>query len=254
MLSITFVVTALNEEKRIGNTLETLLGVVAAHGGLDAQILVVDDGSTDATSEIVAKIAAQRPEVTLLRHERNRGIGASVQTALREARGEKFLIVPGDNDMPPSALAQLLELSPEADLVMCYFPDRGDRGKGRQILSVLFGWIYAVGFGAHVQYINGPCVYPVARLRALNLFSERFSIIPEMNVKLLRQGVSFLEVAAYRQTGLAGSTSLSLRNLRETAVALVRLGWEVHWKNRARYRSRPRRVRPNVIPPDVRGP
>jgi glycosyltransferase involved in cell wall biosynthesis/8-oxo-dGTP pyrophosphatase MutT (NUDIX family) len=249
MPSITFMIPALNEEKRIQSTLETVLGVLASQDGLEAQLLVIDDGSTDRTAAVVSAFALQHPEVTLLRHEQNGGMGRALRTALRHATSEKFVIVPGDNDMPASAIAALLQRAPDADLVMCYFPDRGDRGKARQFLSTLFGLIYASSFGIHLQYFNGPCVYPVARLRELELFSNRFSIIPEMNIKLLRQGASFLEIPGYRQTGLEGSTSLSLRNLRETMVAFLRLFYEIHLRHRSTYRASPRRV--GVAPPSA---
>lgn len=252
MSSIAFMIPALNEERRIGATLETVLGVVAAQPGLQAQLLVVDDGSTDATGAIVAQFARQHPEVTLLSHDRNRGLGQALRTALGHTRAENLLIVPGDNDMPASSLATLLAHAGEADLIMCFFPDRADRGKARRVLSAAFGLIYAIFFRIDVQYINGPCIYPVARLRQLKLFSNRFSIVAEMNVKLLRQGVTFFEIGAFRQTRLEGSTSFSWRNLRETMAVFLRLCWEIHWKERDHYRSRPRRIRPNLIPLDAR--
>jgi glycosyltransferase involved in cell wall biosynthesis len=246
MLTITILVPALNEEPRIAKTLDTALGALSSPD-LEAQILVVDDGSTDATAAIVADYALRHPSVTLLRHPRNRGLGQALRTALQHAKGEKFLIVPGDNDLPADTIRLLVSQAGAADLVMCYFPDRGQRGRMRKAISALFGWIYSTVFDVHVEYLNGPCVYPTARLRQLQLFSNRFSIVTEINVKLLRQGVSFLEMPSLRQTGLEGSTSLSFRNLREVTAAFFRLGCEIHLKNRRAYGLRPRRVLPSTI-------
>lgn len=70
----------------------------------------------------------------------------------------------------------------------------------------------------------------------------------EINIKLLRQGVSFLEVPSYRQTGLTGSSSFSLRNLAETFAVFCRLFYEVHLRSPARYAHRPVRVMPESTP------
>jgi len=239
---VTIAVPALNEERRIGGTLQGLLEVARQVPGRRLEILAVDDGSTDRTAAIIGDLAREHPEIRLLQNPRNLGLGASIRRAITEARGGRFMIVPGDNDLAPATLATLLRQAHAADLVMCYFPDRQARGAGRRLLSALFGRIYAAGFGVRVQYLNGPCVYPVDRLRALELFSTRFSIVAEINVKLLRQGLSFVEIPGHRQTGLAGSTSLSLRNLREVAAVFLRLFAEVHFRRRALYRRRPVRV------------
>jgi len=244
MPSVTIMIPALNEERRIASTLESVLGVTGARKDLSAQILVIDDGSTDATAAIVTDYGLRHPAVTLISHERNYGLGHALRTAVQHATGDQFLIVPGDDDMPAAILAALLDRAGEADMVMCYFPDREQRGRARKLLSGLFGLAYAVCFDVHVQYINGPCIYPVARLRELTLFSSRFSIVAEINVKLLRQGVSFLEVPGVRQTGLEGSSSFSFRNLCEALAVFVRLNYEIHWRNRQRYRARPRRITP----------
>jgi glycosyltransferase involved in cell wall biosynthesis len=242
MSSITFMIPALNEEARIGHTLETVAKVMATRPDLRAQILVIDDGSSDGTARIVTEYARHDGAVALVRHEQNRGLGQALRTALQHADGDNFLIVPGDNDMPAATLLALLARVGDADMIMCYFPDRQERGPARKLLSGLFGAAYAFAFGVRVQYINGPCIYPLIRLRALELFSSRFSIVAEINVKLLRQGSSFLEVPSHRQTGLEGSTSFSWRNLREAVGVYLRLIYEIHWKYRSRYRTPPRRV------------
>jgi glycosyltransferase involved in cell wall biosynthesis len=240
---LTLFVPALNEARRIEATLRGLLRISGATGTDAIQIVVVDDGCTDNTAAIVQELARAHPQIDLVRHPENRGLGAGLKTALAHARGRKFLIVPGDNDMPESVLRNLISNSDSADMVMCYFPDRGQRGWMRRALSSLFGLAYAVTFDVHVQYINGPCVYPTSRLRELRLHSTRFSIVAEINVKLLRQGVSFLEIPGHRQVGLDGSTSFSLRNLIETLRVFLSLLGDIHFRERRRFGHRPRRVR-----------
>lgn len=248
---ITLFVPALNEARRIEATVRGLLSLIAGLKDATAQILVVDDGSTDATAEIVRSLASENASVELVRHPVNRGLGSGLKTALNHARGRKFLIVPGDNDMPASALRTLIANAGAADMVMCYFHNREQRGRTRNALSTIFGLIYATGFDVYVQYINGPCVYTVEQLRALTLNSTRFSIVAEINIKLLRQGVTYLEIPTHRQVGLDGSRSFSFRNLRETIRVFIHLMNTVYRKDAARYRHRPLRILADFTPHPV---
>jgi glycosyltransferase involved in cell wall biosynthesis len=241
-LDLTLFVPAFNEDKNIANTLASLSHVLSAYPGKTAEILVIDDGSTDRTAEIVSRISQSNPSVALLRNGSNLGLGASLRLAIARSAGRQLLIVPGDNDMPSATIIELIRHSGRADMVMCFFVNRELRGWKRNLLSTLFGLLYSTSFDIYPQYINGPSIYPVHYLKEMRLISTRFSIVAEINVKLLRQGVTFMEVASYRQVGLAGSSSFSLRNLWETGAVFFRLLYEVHVKNPKKYAKRPVRV------------
>jgi glycosyltransferase involved in cell wall biosynthesis len=243
---VTIAIPALNEADNLPRTLETV-AEAGRRAGLSAlEILVVDDGSTDGTGAIADAAATHDPSLRVIRHSRNLGLGASLREAIREAQGEKFLIVPGDNDMPVEAIVSMLRNARKADMVMCYFLDRELRGRLRNLLSTVFGLVYATTFDVYPTYLNGPCVYPTEKLKRLVLISSRFSIVAEINTRLLRQGVSFLELPAQRQTGLEGSSSLSWRSLREVVITYLRLAAEVLVWRRGDYTQRPRRVLPDL--------
>jgi glycosyltransferase involved in cell wall biosynthesis len=239
---LSIIVPAFNEEARIAGTLDSILRVSALCPATRVQVLVIDDGSSDGTAAIVESYAEKHPGFELLRNPRNVGLGSTLRIGIAAAAGTKLLIVPGDNDLPESTLLVLIRNSHNADLVMCYFVNRELRGRARNFLSTLFGLTYTTCFDIYPEYINGPSVYPVVQLRRLKLVSTRFSIVAEINVKLLRQGVSFLEVPSHRQVGMAGSSSFSLRNLWETGSVFISLLYEIYVRNPSLYRNRPTRV------------
>jgi len=241
MLSI--FVSALNEEKNIGATIETLFRAAEAAGGIPIEILAVNDGSTDQTGDIIDAYGKRDPRVRPIHHEQNLGIGCGFKEAVAQARHPKFMIAPGDNDTPPEMLTDLMKCCDRADLILGYWLNREDRGRYRNIVSTLFNAAYMVSFNVFVQYLNGPTIYPTEKLRALTIRAERFSICAEVTIKLLRTGCTFSEISGYMRTGIEGSGSLQFRNLSEVISTFVMLLYEVHYSKRAEFRGRPQRVR-----------
>ncbi len=240
--SLTVAIPVLNEACNIERTVDAVLASAAKVPDLRVEILVIDDGSTDRTAEIVRNLSQQRGSIRLIQNTKNIGLGASIRRAIEAAQGDKFLMIPGDNDIPANTLELLLKNAYAAEVVMCYFHNDELRGRFRFLTSTLFMLIYTTCFDLYAQYLNGPAVYPVERLRDLKLHSTKFSIASEINVKLLRQGVTFVEVPSNRQGGPEGSTSLSFLNLIETFRVFFQVLLDVYVRHPTRYAYRPVRL------------
>ena len=241
-VGLTVAICALNEERNIDGTVHSALAAAAAVPSLCVEILVVDDGSTDATAAIVLELARHHNSIRLVQNPSNLGLGASIRRAIDMASGEKILFIPGDNDIPLVTLELLFKNAYAAEVVMCYFHNVESRGRLRFVMSTLFMLLYTTCFDLYVQYLNGPAVYPLEKLRVLDLHSTRFSIVAEINVKLLRKGVTFIELPSNRQTGLVGSVSFSLASLLEAALVFIHVLLDVYFRDRAKYRRRPVRL------------
>jgi dolichyl-phosphate beta-glucosyltransferase len=105
---LSVVVPAFNEAERLGPTLDRVLSFLDDRLP-DYEVIVVDDGSTDATTEVVARRMLYNPRVRILRNPGNRGKGYSVRRGMLEAAGAAILMTDADLSTP---IEELLSLTP----------------------------------------------------------------------------------------------------------------------------------------------
>lgn len=112
---LSIVVPAYNEEHGIGPVLDQLEKVMLDHG-LNYEILLIDDGSSDNTAEV----ARSFPDVTVLRHQKNRGYGAALKTGIRNAKYRLVCITDADGTYPNGRIPDLLSamLAGDYDMVI----------------------------------------------------------------------------------------------------------------------------------------
>lgn len=108
MSRLSVVIPAYNEEARIGPTLDTVVRWLDEHSG-DYEIIVVDDGSNDATTRIVAEAANGRERIRLVALGRNRGKGAAVRAGVLASKGAEVLFSDADLATPITELPKLRE-------------------------------------------------------------------------------------------------------------------------------------------------
>ena len=120
VLSLSIVVPVYNERYLV---LESLRRVLAAAPGWDGvaavEVLVVEDGSTDGTRELLREFAAAEPRITLIEHERNSGKGAAVRTGIAAAEGDLIVFHDADLEYDPRDIGRLVKpfLEDGADVV-----------------------------------------------------------------------------------------------------------------------------------------
>lgn len=105
--SLSIVIPAYNEEHRLPATLDAVGRYVETKQLDFVEILVVDDGSSDRTADVVRRAAAADPRIRLLQNPGNRGKGYSVRHGMREARGEWVLFTDADLSAPIEDLDRL---------------------------------------------------------------------------------------------------------------------------------------------------
>jgi dolichyl-phosphate beta-glucosyltransferase len=105
-LRYSIIVPAYNESRRISQTLENIVSFTHAQSW-NAEVLAVDDGSSDGTPAMISEFAAAHPEVRLLCNPGNRGKGFAVRNGMMNARGDLLLFTDADLSSPIAEAAKL---------------------------------------------------------------------------------------------------------------------------------------------------
>ncbi len=222
--SISVVLPAFNEEESLEKCVVALERELARLAG-DFEIIVVDDGSTDGTADVLARLASARPYLVILRHERNRGLGQTLRTGF--ARCGKELVFYSDADLPFDfhELEKALRVREfkDADVVTGFRHDRTSEGFLRILYSFVYNLLVRVAFGLRVKDVN--CSFKLLRndvLRRLDLRSDGSFIDAEMMVRADRMGFAICQIGVdyfNRRHGRSHLTNLPtiLKILREMA-------------------------------------
>ena len=222
---LSIIVPVYNERETIAEVLDRVLAVEC-----DKEMIVVDDGSTDGTAQLIEEWLGGRPErVAFHRHVRNRGKGAAVRTGLEHVTGEYVVIQDGDLEYDPRDYAKLLAAVIEQGAQVVYgsrFLGNNPRmfftqRAGNVILTRLTNLLY----GASLTDME-TCYKLFARdvVAALPLTSDRFNIEPELTARLLRKGVGIVEVPiSYAGRAYAAGKKINWRDFISAVWTLFRL-------------------------------
>ena len=114
-ISLTIIVPAYNEEESIAQTIGELYPYTETEG---VTLMIVNDGSSDRTAEILAQHEADHPRLTVINVPENKGYGAALKTGLRAAETELVAITDADGTYPNERLMELAELCATKDMVV----------------------------------------------------------------------------------------------------------------------------------------
>jgi glycosyltransferase involved in cell wall biosynthesis len=222
--SLSIVIPAYNEAADILGTLENVAGALAPLD-LDAEVLVVDDGSSDGTPGQVRAHAERFPGLRLLVNARNLGFGASYRRGVDAATRDYIVMVHGDNAWGADTLRSLFARTGEADVIIGYTRDMWrSRSLSRTVVSKTFTAAVNAITGHHLKYYNGLQIHRADVLQRLTIQSSGFGFQAEVLVKALHGGRSFVEVPmALREREHGASKAFRLRNAVDVLQTLSRL-------------------------------
>lgn len=225
MSSISVVLPAYDEEANVAQAVRKAMQAAAAHTS-DYEVIVVDDGSRDRTSEVVQAIVDEHPQVRLVRHEANRGYGGALRSGFEAASKELILFTASDNQYDLLELRRLLPLMDSADIVTGFRGHRRDPFRRR---------VYAWAWNALVNLLFGylsrdiDCAFKLFRREVLEevpLTSSGAMIDTELLAGARRRGFRIQEVAVSHFPRQAGhQTGADPRVILRAFRDLIRYRW-----------------------------
>lgn len=204
-MKLTVLIPAFNERDTIR---EILRRVAEAAIPMDKEIIVIDDGSSDGTAEILSEMAKEEKargkgaggqELKVISHSSNQGKGAAIKTGLREATGDIVVIQDADLEYDPSQYGALLAPF-EDEKVKVVYGSRNLRENPRSSLIFRWGGIFLskltnLLYGAGItDEATGYKAFRRGVLESLDLESQGFEFCPEVTAKLCRRGYRIREV------------------------------------------------------------
>jgi dolichol-phosphate mannosyltransferase len=193
-MKLSVIIPVYNEERTLREVLERVIRV-----GLDKELIIVDDGSTDGSGDIIRSYA-RRPDVTVLVHACNSGKGTAIRTGLRHVTGDIVIIQDADLEYDPDNFADLVAPIVAGRTAVVYGSRVTGPNTGKSSWSFYLGgrflsWLTNALYGSSIT--DEPTCYKAFRaevLKSIPLECTGFEFCPEVTAKILKRGHHIEEV------------------------------------------------------------
>lgn len=205
MSKLSIIIPVFNEENTIREILKKVLAVKLPKG-IQKEIIIIDDGSTDKTAQVLSEFKIKNLEFKILSHKKNRGKGAAIKSGLSLATGDYIIVQDADLEYEPSYYVDLLRpaLTRQAPVVygtrLLNYPLRfWGQGKtvlpthliANKLLTLLTNMLYG---SCMTDMETGYKLFSMDILRNLDLRANRFDFEAEVTAKILKRKIPIIEV------------------------------------------------------------
>jgi glycosyltransferase involved in cell wall biosynthesis len=197
----------------------------------DYEVIVVNDGSSDYTPQVLDELDKRYPELRIIHHEQNRGYGGALRTGFRSATKELIFYTDGDAQYDPREMTRLYEVwGDQVDFVNGYKISRSDP-LHRIIIGKLYHWTVKLAFGLHLRDVD--CDFRLMRrsiFDQIELKSDSGVICVELMKKVQDAGFRIAEVPVHHYHRAYGKSQFfNFRRIWRTGKQLWALWWELRW-------------------------
>lgn len=190
-MKISIIIPVFNEEK----TITEIIRQIQMVKGLNKEIIVIDDCSTDDTINIIKDIK----DIIIIRHEKNQGKGTAIRTGIAKANGDFVLVQDADLEYDPQDILSMIKpiIQGKAEVV---YGSRftGPRRNmffwhwmGNQFLTLVTNILYNTTLSDMETCYK---LIPLKLIKSLNLRAKRFEFEPEVTAKILKRNIRIWEV------------------------------------------------------------
>jgi glycosyltransferase involved in cell wall biosynthesis len=224
-IDLTVFVSCYNEEAFIVATLDTVRAAIG-EVGLEYEIIVIDDASTDASPRLVAEYIAAHPDdrIVLRVNRANKGLAQNYVDAAFLGKGKYLRLACGDNAEPREAIVAVLRAIGEADIIVPYYTSSEGKGWKRILISNTYTRLVNLVTGFKLHYYNGQAVHYRHNVLRWHSNTRGFGFQADILCFLLAQGFSYKEVPIITiEQRRGGSNAITLRNFLSVAHTLTEI-------------------------------
>jgi len=210
-VSISVFFPCYNEQDNVSRTTEQALAVLEKLGA-DFEVIIVDDGSSDATGRIADEIAGRNSSVKVVHHPTNLGYGAALQSGFKTATKQLVFYTDGDGQFDITEMPPLLPLMAQYDIVSCYRLNRQDN-LIRKINAWCWTKLVCLLFRMKIRDID--CAFKLYKREIfdnITLLSAGALIDTEVLARAIRKGYTVTQKGVHHYPRRAGAqTGANLR-------------------------------------------
>ena len=230
---------ALNEEMSLPYAVANVINAFERFS-IDGELIIVNDGSSDRTGELVEELASKFEFVSVLHHASPQGIGAAFRDGLQRACGELVVYIPGDGEIDAVEILRYIPLLDDVDLVVPYVQNPEIRRWSRRLLSSCYTLIMGGTFSISLRYLNGTVMYRRSILEGIVINNSGFFYQAELLIKIIRRNYLSAEVPYLQQLRIDGkSKSVTFKSLVPVLKGYANLIGELYFN---------RSEKPEVVP------
>jgi glycosyltransferase involved in cell wall biosynthesis len=228
-INLSIIIPCYNEE----NTILPIVEKIKKIKNLTPEIIIIDDCSTDNTSEVLKKISQRYPDIKIVRHEKNSGKGAAIRSGIKLVTGNIVLLQDADLEYDPNDYYNLLRRFAETDADIVY----GTRFKGGKYVRLHFFWHYLANkilttitnILTNLNMSDMETGYKVFKshvIKNIKLNENSFGIEPEITVKLAKKKYIFYEVPiSYNGRSYEQGKKITLKDAFIAIYCIFRYRW-----------------------------
>jgi len=196
-MTLSIIIPVFNEKKTITEILRKVEKVDLSEFGFEKEIIIVDDGSTDSTKDVLKNLERK---YKIVYHSENKGKGTAIRTGIQYVSGDYVVIQDADLEYDPEDYKKLLDCAIKNKAKVVYGSRRlGSGGKyshwSYYLGGIFLNWATNVICGANISD-ESTCykLFKTDFLKSIPLESKRFEFCPEVTAKIARRGVKIYEV------------------------------------------------------------
>lgn len=221
--SLSIFLPAYNEADNISKTVKTLLGSVPED--IIFELIVVDDGSTDKTAEIVRGLMSKEGKIRLIRHRKNLGYGAAIATGFRACKNDWIFFADSDGQFDYTQIKKFIKSAGKYDLVIGYRQKRADPFV-RKLNSGIYNLCVKVIYRFWVKDVN--CAFKLVKrdvYKDIRPLASRGALVSaELIIKSKRKKYRFLELPVTHKPRKRGvQTGANIRVILRSFKEIIRL-------------------------------